>query len=108
MGGEHAVAAVVEEFVEALAADPGLAEDVGDGGRLVAAGGGDPDDRGEQPLALRAGDQLAREPVAPARQPPAGAGRSAVGHRARASSALPAQPRLAQRLVVAGEGAIAR
>ena len=70
MGGQHAVLLVVEQLVEALPADPGLVEDVGDGGRLVALGGGHPHDGRQQALALGAGDQLAREAVATARQPP--------------------------------------
>jgi len=70
VGGKHAVELVVEEFVEALAADSGLAEDVGDGGRVVAIDDRDGDDRGQQPFPLGALDQLARKSVPPPRQPP--------------------------------------
>ena len=102
MGGEDAGAAVLEEFVEALAADPGLGEDVGHGGRLVAALGGDLDGRLQQPLALGALDRLAREPVAAARQ----RRRRRRPLRRVTPRPRPARPRparLAQRLVVPGE-----
>ena len=107
MGGEHAVAFVVEELVEGLAADPRLFEDVGDRGRLVALGGGDAHDRRQQALALGADDHLARQPVAPARQPPVAQVFALVGHRGAgpsAAGAVAGQLRLRDRLVVAGEG----
>jgi hypothetical protein len=83
VGRQHAGEFVVEEFVEALAADSRIAEDVADGGRLVAFGGGHLDHGRQQPLALRALDQLARQAVAPARKPPATQVLWAIAHRKR-------------------------
>ncbi len=91
----------LEDFVEALAADPGGGEDVGDGGRLVAALGGDPGRRRDQPLALRAGRRRrGRGPCRPRGRPGAAWSRACAHAAARP---LGRQPRLAQRLVVSGE-----
>jgi hypothetical protein len=70
VGGQHAVELVVEEFVEALPADPGLLEDVGDRRRLVATRRGHPHHGSQQALALGAGDELPGQSVAPAWQAP--------------------------------------
>ena len=81
MGSDHAVEFVVEEFVEALATDSRLAEDVADGGRLVALRHRHPDDGGQQSFPLRAFDQLPRQSVPAAGEAPLAQILGIVGHR---------------------------
>ena len=68
--GDEAVLLVVEELVEGRARDAGALDHLGDRRRGVGSAGADDRHRLQQPLALRVGDVLAREPVATRGQPP--------------------------------------
>jgi len=58
VGLDEALLLAVEQRIERRARDPRRADDLGDGGRLVAALGDDLGDRLEQPGPLAVGDEV--------------------------------------------------
>ena len=63
VGGEEALFLAGEVLVEGAAGDRGRSGDVGDRGVVVALLGDGVDEGGDDPLALVAGDELARQAV---------------------------------------------